>query len=156
MVGCGDRATRSVALPPHTHRARPSVNNAQAIMAALQALLLRRSDEQPNVVIVHEPSGKFVQFTGSATEQLVLDLPWPPLSEIEFYRAVRYFKQFGVVGEEHDVFNMPGGEVVDQWFIFNMSFRSVDAAVETALGVFSRVYQLPANGDLQVKKSWGE
>jgi hypothetical protein len=77
-----------------------------------------------------------------------LDLPWQTLSEVEFHRAVAFFRDLGVIGTEHDLLDKPGGTVVGQQFAFNMAFRSIEPATEVALGVFERVYQLPRDGAL--------
>src|SRR5437763_1628930 len=99
------------------------MGNAAIVVSALRSLLRREEDELPFVIFEHTSSKKFVQFAGSIAKPLLLDLPWQTLSESEFYRAVRYFKGLGVVGEEQEVF-APDGKPVDKQFSFQMSFQS--------------------------------
>ncbi len=128
------------------------MDNRVLIKAALQALLQQPPENKPWVVINHA-SGKFVQFAGSSSEPLVLDLPWQPLSEAEFYRAVVYFKQFGVVGADQEMFDIEGQRASPQ-FTFNMTFRSVEEATVTALALFEQVYGLPTADELRIETSW--
>lgn len=55
------------------------------IKAKLTELLRQPEDELRFVVVEDRDSEKFVQFTGSISQPLVLDLPWQTLSEAEFY-----------------------------------------------------------------------
>jgi hypothetical protein len=125
------------------------MDNRSKITEALSSLLVRRSDEA-FVIIEHQESKKFVQFTGSATEQLFLDLPSQTLSELEFYKAVQVFREMGVIGDEHSVFDGPGGRVVGQQFSFNAVFRSVAEATETVERIFATVYGFPVDCDIAV------
>ena len=72
-------------------------------------------------MVIEHGSGKFVQFAGSATESLLMDLPWQPMSEAEFYRAVAYFRKSGVAGDEVEMFDLRG-KPTDPQFTFNMAF----------------------------------
>ena len=130
------------------------MENAVLIRCALWSLLGEPDDEHPYVVIQHV-SGKFVQFAGSAAEPepLVLDLPWQPMSEAEFYKAVEYFKKHAVVGAEREMFDVEG-KPRDPQSGFYMTFRSVDIATEVALDIFEEVYNLPRNVELAVTTSW--
>lgn len=128
------------------------MDNLALIRDSLCSLLVRGNDDA-FVIIEHKQSGKFVQFAGSATEQLLLDLPWQTLSELEFYRAVDFFRQRGITGAEHDVFDEAGGPVSAQQFSFNMTFRSVEEASRFALDVLQTVFQLPEDFDLMVTEN---
>ena len=128
------------------------MDNQALIKDALSALLVRTNDDA-YVIIEHQQSGKFVQFAGSASELLLLDLPWQTLSETEFYRAVEFFRRLGIVGAEHDVFDEPGGRVVSQQFSFNMTIQTVDEASRIALDVLQNVFQIPRDCDLVITES---
>ena len=128
------------------------MDNAPQIKQALCSLLAKPSEDKPWVIIEHD-SGIFVQFAGSATEPLLLDLPWQPMSEAEFYRAVVYFKKFGVVGDEVEMFDLQGNRA-DPQFTFNMTFRSGDIATKVALDIFDEVYGLPRDSELAIATSW--
>ncbi len=128
------------------------MENASPIRRALCSLLVKPRDDNPWVVIEHD-SGKFVQFAGSAGEPLLLDLPWQPMSEAEFYKAAAYFKKHAVAGAEREMFDLEG-KPTDPQFAFNRSFRSVEAATEVALEIFEEVYNLPRNVELAVATSW--
>ena len=123
------------------------------IKDALQSLLGQPGEDKPFVIIDH-PSGKFVQFTGSTSEPLLLDLPSQPLSEAEFYRAVAYFKRFGVVGADHEVFD-PDGCSAGTQFAFNVTFDSAEKASAAALEIFELIYGLPKDAKLTIERSWG-
>jgi len=130
------------------------VRNNKELSGLLSELLCQPEDDFPFVVVEEHASGKFVQFGGSATRPLFLDLPWQTLSEIEFYRAVAYFQRMGVAGAEEEMLDAPGGKVVGTEFTFQMSFRTVDAAVVVASAVFEEVYQFPSDKELSIKASW--
>jgi hypothetical protein len=114
----------------------------------------RQDSDDTFVIVEHTSTSKFVQFAGSVSKPLLLDLPWQTLSESEFYRAVDYFKKWGVAGKEEVMLDAPGGMPVGEQFTFQMIFRSIDAAVEVAIGIFEQVYQLPQDYTLNVIKGW--
>jgi hypothetical protein len=120
----------------------------------LHDLLEQPANVDAFVIFEVAPSGKFVQFCGSASEPLQLDLPAQTLSELEFYRAVAYFKRLGVVGQEYDIFSEPGGLPVSRQFSFQMSLDSVDAAADVAMDVFEDVYRFESNWDLEITRGW--
>jgi hypothetical protein len=126
----------------------------RVIQRALEELLRQPEGDGTFVIFEHSPSGKFVQFCGSVAELLQLDLPAQALSELEFYKAVAYFKRRGIAGEEYDLLDAPGGMPVAEQFSFQMSFRSVDAATEVVLGVFKEVYQVPGDCCLEITRGW--
>jgi hypothetical protein len=130
---------------------------SKEIKAVLSELLCQPDDDWPFVLIEHNPSKKFVQFAGSVTRPLVLDLPWQTLSEAEFYRAVAYFRKMGVAGEEEDMLDAPSGRKVGKQFTFQMIFSDdVEGAIAAALPIFQEVYQFPGGCELLVKASWLE
>ena len=101
------------------------------------------------VVRPRGPGCRCVKFAWSASEQLLLDLFYQTRSETEFYRAVELFRKLGVIGDEHVVLDEPGGQVVGRQLLFNVTFRSVDEATDTAQDIFSTVYGFPADCDLE-------
>lgn len=125
------------------------MSNLQRIRDAL-AKLLTRQDDEAFVIIEHRPTGKFVQFAGSASEMLLLDLPSQTLSELEFYRAVEFFRKIGIAGEEFNVLDEPYGQVVGRQFTFNVEYRSPGEAAQAVLALFRDVYQLPDDCELQI------
>lgn len=124
-------------------------DNRATIAAELRSLL-GRENEDAFVIFEDAGSGKFVQFAGTATEPLLLDLPEQTLSEAEFYRAVAFFRRLGVVGDERDLLDEPGGSAVGRQFSFNANPATVEEAADLALGVFREVYGLPDDFELTV------
>ena len=125
------------------------MDNRAKISEALSSLLVRRNDDA-FVIIEHSKTGKFVQFAGSATEKLLLDLPSQTLSEEEFYKAVELFRKMGIIGSEHNLLDKAGGEVVGRQFSFNAVFHSVPDATKTVEKIFAAVYGFPINCDLEI------
>lgn len=125
------------------------MDNRLRITEALSSLLVRQNDDAL-VIIEHAETKKYVQFAGSAREQLLLDLPSQTLSETEFYNAVQLFRKMGVIGDEHDVLDKPDGQVVGQQFSFNVTFRSVGDATDTVEDIFTNVYGFPSDCDLEI------
>jgi hypothetical protein len=128
------------------------MDNTTRIQAALTTMLAHPAEDGAWVVIEH-PSGKFVQFTGSVPGPLLLDLPWQPLSEAEFYRAVAYFKKFGVAGDDRELFDVNGNPAGTQ-FTFNLTLESEDSAAAVALVIFEEVYRLPRDFEFRINASW--
>ena len=125
------------------------VDTKIAIRSVLESLLLQTDDACAFALIEHSDSGKFLQFVGSVSSALLLDLPWQALSEVEFYRAVEFFRQRGIANVEHQLLDAPSGKPVAKQLTFQESFRSVDAATEVAISLFEQVYRLPS-GSLKV------
>jgi hypothetical protein len=84
---------------------------------------------------------------------LLLDLPWQPLSDAEFYRAVAYFKRFGVAGQESELFDVNGNPAGTQ-FTFDLTLDSEDSAAAMALDIFEEVYRLPRDFEFRINPSW--
>jgi hypothetical protein len=99
--------------------------------------LLRR---EPGAFVIFEEAraGKFVQFAGSRSEPLLLDLPLQALSPNELPRAFRLLAAYGA---------LPPGEGEG----FNLELGSdVARAAEIARRIFQEVYLLSADFDLKV------
>lgn len=114
-----------------------------AIKTALASVLVQPDDACAFVVIEDTATRKFVQFVGSLERPLLLDLPAQALSEAEFYRAVAFFRRRGVVGQEYELLDQPGGRPVSELFTFQLPMRSVDEAADVVFAVFEQVYLLP-------------
>src|SRR4051812_40584942 len=123
--------------------------NRSRIRDALMALT-SRSNVDAFVIVEHQLTAKFVQFSGSVSEPLMLDLPHQTLSELEFHRAVTFFRKFGVEGREFELFDHPDGKVVGQQYSFNMEFGSVDDAVDVTIAVFEQVYLASPEAHLMI------
>jgi hypothetical protein len=119
------------------------MDNSAAIRRALDSLLAQPDDTGAFVIIEDAASQKFVQIAGSRERPLLLDLPAQTLSEVEFYRAVAFFKRRGVVGQEHELLDTPGGRPVTEQFTFQLQLESVSAAIEVVDALFVEVYRLP-------------
>ena len=125
------------------------MDNLTKITHALSALQTRANDDA-FVVIQHRATQKFVQFAIAEPKKLWLDLPAQTLSEVEFYRAVDFFRKRGITGEEYAVFDRPDGEVAGTQFTFNMSFSSAIEASTTASKILSEVYGFLSDCELEI------
>jgi hypothetical protein len=119
------------------------MDNTTAITTALQRLLAQPEDALPFVIVENAETRKFVQFTGSLKRPLLLDLPAQTLSEAEFYRAVTFFRRHGVVGQEYELLDAPGGLPVTEQFSFQLPLGSIADAAEVTLSLFDEVYHTP-------------
>jgi hypothetical protein len=123
-------------------------------MRSALAALLRRENDDAQMIFEEKRTRKFVQFTGSAHQDLFLDLPGQALDQAQTQRADSYFQELGVRVEEYDVFDRPGGRVVGRQRSFQKSLgRDVETAADIAEQIFERVYQFPANFELVVKEN---
>lgn len=109
----------------------PTTTEAQ-ITAALQEMLGR--NDAPFALIEHPPTGKFVQFAGSAQDPLMLDLPAQPLEPDERRRAEQSFASLGGTQSESG-FQLDAG-------------RDAEEATRVTLRVFREVYELPEDAEL--------
>jgi hypothetical protein len=119
------------------------MDSSITIRNALDSLLAQPDDAGSFVIIEDEVSQKFVQFVGSIDRPLLLDLPAQTFSEAEFYRAVAFFKRRGVVGQEFEMLDAPGGQPVGEQFTFQLQLESVSDAIEVVRALFAEVYRLP-------------
>ena len=126
MASCTERPA---AIMPTTVEARVS--------SALREVLGRRGVDSPFAIIESAPSGKFVQFTGSAEDPLVLDLPVKTLSPEELARAQALFRELG-------------GSASENGFQLTLA-RDSDEGARVALRVIREVYSLPDNADITVR-----
>lgn len=115
--------------------------------------LLGAQDNDSFVIFEEANSGKFVQFSGSSVDPLLLDLPAQTLDAEEMQRATSLFSQLGYAGPEtHQVFTdescaVPAGSQVS----FDVQFeRDANRAADFTLSIFESVYGFPENFDLNV------
>jgi hypothetical protein len=102
--------------------------------------LLERSNDDAFVVIT--ASGRFVQFAGSATEPIVLDLPFQAFRPEEVQRVREMLSTVA-----------PGRTVTESSSGFNVSFgRDVLPAVDAAMRVFHEIYQLPGGLEVSIEE----
>ena len=130
------------------------MDNTTAIKAALESLLVQADEARAFAIIEHSDSGKFVQFAGSLSSPLLLDLPLQTLSEAEFYRAVVFFRRRGIAPAEYELLGEPLGKPVTEQVAFQFQMRSVETATEIAIAVFAEIYLL-ANCQLLVNVDSG-
>ncbi|MBM4020055.1 MAG: hypothetical protein FJ288_17345 [Planctomycetes bacterium] len=106
--------------------------------------LIIRQGGEGSFVIFEEPClRKFVQFAGSQTEGLLLDLPSPALSEDEMTRARDFFRELGVDSHAHVEVPDDNGRPAKWVATFQMKLgNDTRRAAQLACGVFLRVFRL--------------
>ncbi len=129
------------------------MNNRREIESALSRLLTRTSDDA-FVIFEHEDSGKFVQFAGSASEPLLLDLPRQTLDNAELERATILFRSLGVSLEEWPLLDKPGGQVAGTQSGFQVELgQDIEKAADLALRIFSEVFRISIDAPLVVEEN---
>lgn len=121
------------------------------IHCALEALVASYGE---HFVIVKVPSGIFIQFAGSQSEPLLLDIPCSQLTEAQ-RRIV--FDVLGVPPHAEPLLDVPDGEETGDVIVSFMvkplatpeEAASLGAAVLRRLGV-------PSDAKLVIEKSWDE
>ncbi len=120
---------------------RADSDNRARIVSALKEL--SQQTEGDGFATIEVASTKqCVQFTGSASEPLVIDLPRQGASDAEWVRATTFFARLGVAPR-----SIPG--------IDSMSFnfecgRDADRAADLAMSIFGEVFQLRDPYDLRI------
>jgi hypothetical protein len=123
--GCAERGTTTTTVADH----------GAAIETALQRLL---SYKGPGgfVIVEEAASGRFVQFAGSASEGIEIDLPAVTLSTEEYDRATELFAALGVP---------PGPEG------FRMELKpDAEHAARLAVRVLREVFEVAESAELNV------
>jgi len=131
-------------------RRQPSRPHKELIREALTNLRKRPTGA---FVIIEEPkSGKFIQFSGSIDEPLLLDLPAQALSPDELNKAKRVFKEFGYSGPEtYQLQEYPGGPPAGEQTSFMVKFGSdIDRATQFSVVVLYQVYGLDESTRLKL------
>ena len=127
--------------------------NRERIAAALEALS-QRSNDDAFVILLDLRTERFVQFSGGAGRELLLDLPSQTLDRDETLRAAVYFRELGLELEDYEVYDRPGGRVVGRQRSFQRELgKDVEAATEMALQIFQRVYLLPREFELVIEEN---
>jgi hypothetical protein len=109
-------------------------------------------EDEPFVTITHKPTGKFVQFVGSTTRPLLLDLPAQTLDAAERERARKFFAARGL----HEPLKYDLGDPKNGgWTQLTWNLRlghDTALAADTAVAIFAEVFRLkPEPGDLDLK-----
>lgn len=116
------------------------VPNEEAVADALKNLL-NRTESDAFVIFVDAQTGNFIQFLGSKSRPLVLELPLSALSEEEVDRVSTFFASKGVEdvrGEES--FSVTLG-------------RDPARATELVLGIFADVYMSKPDFSLKIEEN---
>jgi hypothetical protein len=128
------------------------MNQYRTVEEALDRLLGR--GEGAFVVFEDLASGKFVQFSGSIDEPLLLDLPLQELSDVELGRAEILFRDLGVDYREWPVLDGPGGQVAGTQGGFQLELgQDTKRGAGLTLRIFAEVFRLPADFLLSLEES---
>lgn len=118
------------------------------ISTALQKLL-QRSNRDAFVIVNEAHSKKFVQFDGSTTESLLLDIPVQELSRDEEARAAKLFKSLGALGRQEIPMVDANGQTVGTQVSYQMDFgqdADTRAAAAVTMRVFREVFEIAPKG----------
>jgi hypothetical protein len=130
------------------HVEEASMNQHRVVEEALDRLLTRGGEAF--VVFEDKASGKFVQFSGSMDEPLLLDVPSQELSDVEFERARTFFRDLDVSftsdGQNGQVSGIEGSF---QLLLGQDTKRGADLT----LCIFAEVFQLPAEFSLSIEEN---
>lgn len=126
------------------------------ISSALQKLL-QRSNRDAFVIVNEVHSKKFVQFDGSTTESLLLDIPVQELSKKEEARAAKLFKSLGALGRQEIPMVDRDGQTAGTQVSYQMDFgrdADTDAAAAVTMRVFREVFQIsPKAGEFKLTEN---
>lgn len=116
------------------------MDNMDAIHSALERLALRPNSDA-FLVVEESRAKKFVQFAKDSANNLIFDLPGQTLTSEEFTRALDVLKPYGITLDEWEVFDKPGGKVVDtqKGFTKNLG-KDIEVVTEIAYAVFTKIY----------------
>lgn len=150
------RSRRRLPAGPPARPVDASVSKRDAIRAALRALVTRENDDA-FVFLEDARTRKWVQFGGGAGRPLLFDLPAMALGKDEMARAIALFDELGRGSlETFEVGKREGGSVpFERGETYQIRFDAgeVDAAADTALAVFERVYRLPEGFTLAIDEN---
>ncbi|MCE9556507.1 MAG: hypothetical protein K8T91_24420 [Planctomycetes bacterium] len=124
-----------------------------AISKSLRALLTRTNSDA--FVIIEEPMGNVVQFIGSRSEPLVIDVPTEALSREAKDHAQRLFTSLGGrFFENQPMYDRVGGTIVGTREVFQMELNTdVRHATNVALRVLREVFRLPDTARLIITEN---
>ncbi|MBN1303737.1 MAG: hypothetical protein JXA13_04815 [Anaerolineales bacterium] len=134
---------------------RTTPDNLSRVTEALSSLLQRKSQDA-FVIIEEKRSGKFVQFAGSASESLLLDLPFQALSEAEVEKARVLFEEFGTSNPQvYDPYTDNSmSSASDTQTSFQVDFGSeIHRAAQACMDIFRRVYGLQPDFKLNIQEN---
>jgi hypothetical protein len=102
--------------------------------------------EQPEggfLIINLRDSNNFIQFAGSAVEDLIFDFPTAQLSESQKLKAAAYFQKHWIDAENNKLTTHPGGEPAGTINTYSRSFsRDTAAAAALATEVLDAVFDV--------------
>ena len=127
------------------------MNNSERITQELTSLL-SRSNKDAFVIFEDKKTKKYVQFSGSIREPLLLNLPAVALSSSELDRAKQLFAEYNIKLEKSPHGDFEGGPVTGYDYQFFMELgKDANKAASITMRVFSEVYLLPQNFNLGVE-----
>lgn len=136
--------------PPVEILPAPAENPHRIRIAMALHSLLGRTNRDAFVIFQDKPSGKFVQFAGSADESLFLDLPPQALNEDEKPRAAKLFRELAAKGPKEGADRQTGKGLTG----FQLRLGcDVDRGADVTLRIFREVYQLPADFALVLEEN---
>jgi hypothetical protein len=102
--------------------------------------------EQPEggfLIINVRDSNNFVQFAGSAVEDLIFDFPTAQLNESQKLKATAYFQKHLIDAENNKLTTYPGGDPAGPINTYSRSFsRDTAAAATLATEVLNAVFDV--------------
>jgi hypothetical protein len=130
------------------HSEEASMNQHRVVEEALDRLLTRGGDAF--VVFEDTASGKFVQFSGSMDEPLLLDLPGQELSDVELGRAEVFFRDLDVSLASDG----QGGQTSRTEGSFQLLLgQDTKRGADLTLRIFAEVFQLSADLSLSIEEN---
>ncbi|NOQ35091.1 MAG: hypothetical protein GQ569_04260 [Methylococcaceae bacterium] len=120
---------------------------------ALQRLL-RRENADAFVIFSDKNTGRFIQFAGSAYENLLLDLPVQTLSDGELEKTNEVLKQYGVSLGVTQLLDKPDGVPTSMQYGFNIDFgNDYKSAANTTHYLMQIIYSLSDDFDLAIEEN---
>lgn len=148
LLSCSSTTTETP--PPSTL----SEANVAKVRASLTALLHRENSDA--FVIITEPgSQKFIQFAGSANEDLYLSLPSAQMSKDELSKAKKVLKQYEVEFESIQADTPEGSSAptVNLDEFYKVMGQDVEGAVEIVSVVMMDIFGFDENVELDITEN---
>ncbi len=131
-------------------KGNPKMNNSERITQELTSLLTR-SNKDAFVIFEDKETRKYVQFSGSIREPLLLNLPAVALSSSELDRAKKIFAEYNIKLEKSPFGKYEGGPVTGYDYQFFMDLgKDINKASKISMRIFNEVYLLPNTFNLGV------
>lgn len=132
-----------------------NTDNLKKITNALSSLI-QRNNENAFVIFEEKTTKKYVQFAGSANEDLLLDLPFQTLSPVEVDNAKLLFEELGKSKpEKYALYTDKSLEIITGvQTSFQINFgRNVEQATKITLAIFERVYGFSSDFQLNIEEN---